>query len=126
MLVLFFFSSRRRHTRCLSDWSSDVCSSDLAMSATVSLSVFATMDFAALTDKLTVADIAFARVSDMAALGRHPHLGRVSIATPGGPVALPAPAALLAAETRRYGPVASLGEHTEKVRMEFMSREREP
>src|SRR5262245_62918432 len=28
-LFLFFFSSRRRHTRCLSDWSSDVCSSDL-------------------------------------------------------------------------------------------------
>src|SRR5947199_5047500 len=26
----FFFSSRRRHTRCLSDWSLDVCSSDLA------------------------------------------------------------------------------------------------
>src|SRR5205814_4761037 len=30
----FFFSSRRRHTRCLSDWSSDVCSSDLADAAT--------------------------------------------------------------------------------------------
>src|SRR5205814_2942737 len=30
---VFFFSSRRRHTRCLSDWSSDVCSSDLAMRA---------------------------------------------------------------------------------------------
>src|SRR5205814_4924328 len=29
MSVYFFFSSRRRHTRCLSDWSSDVCSSDL-------------------------------------------------------------------------------------------------
>src|SRR5262245_62930572 len=28
-IVFFFFSSRRRHTRCLSDWSSDVCSSDL-------------------------------------------------------------------------------------------------
>src|SRR5262245_50832741 len=27
-LAAFFFSSRRRHTRCLSDWSSDVCSSD--------------------------------------------------------------------------------------------------
>src|SRR5258705_7122006 len=26
---MFFFSSRRRHTRWLSDWSSDVCSSDL-------------------------------------------------------------------------------------------------
>src|SRR5256884_695380 len=27
----FFFSSRRRHTRCSRDWSSDVCSSDLEM-----------------------------------------------------------------------------------------------
>src|SRR5258707_15084518 len=30
-LVLFFFSSRRRHTRYWRDWSSDVCSSDLAL-----------------------------------------------------------------------------------------------
>src|SRR5690554_7986037 len=29
--VLFFFSSRRRHTRCGRDWSSDVCSSDLLL-----------------------------------------------------------------------------------------------
>src|SRR5256884_2087385 len=29
-VVFFFFSSRRRHTRCSRDWSSDVCSSDLA------------------------------------------------------------------------------------------------
>src|SRR5947199_803763 len=29
IFLFFFFSSRRRHTRCLSDWSSDVCSSDL-------------------------------------------------------------------------------------------------
>src|SRR5690349_24486572 len=27
--MTFFFSSRRRHTRSLRDWSSDVCSSDL-------------------------------------------------------------------------------------------------
>src|SRR5699024_11810277 len=27
--VLFFFASRRRHTRSKRDWSSDVCSSDL-------------------------------------------------------------------------------------------------
>src|SRR3989449_10129559 len=27
--MFFFFSSRRRHTRCSRDWSSDVCSSDL-------------------------------------------------------------------------------------------------
>src|SRR2546427_780994 len=29
MSVVFFFSSRRRHTRFDCDWSSDVCSSDL-------------------------------------------------------------------------------------------------
>src|SRR2546429_4972886 len=28
-VLCFFFSSRRRHTRCSRDWSSDVCSSDL-------------------------------------------------------------------------------------------------
>src|SRR6266498_1305425 len=31
--MFFFFSSRRRHTRCGRDWSSDVCSSDLGMAA---------------------------------------------------------------------------------------------
>src|SRR5690348_14059824 len=30
VIVFFFFSSRRRHTRWTGDWSSDVCSSDLA------------------------------------------------------------------------------------------------
>src|SRR5216684_6806373 len=30
MIFCFFFSSRRRHTRCSRDWSSDVCSSDLS------------------------------------------------------------------------------------------------
>src|SRR5258707_4288687 len=29
MCCIFFFSSRRRHTRYWRDWSSDVCSSDL-------------------------------------------------------------------------------------------------
>src|SRR5262245_63480233 len=33
LLKRFFFSRRRGHTRCLSDWSSDVCSSDLALEA---------------------------------------------------------------------------------------------
>src|SRR5207248_6642098 len=29
IVCMFFFSSRRRHTRSYGDWSSDVCSSDL-------------------------------------------------------------------------------------------------
>src|SRR5215211_7844862 len=31
LVVFFFFSSRSRHTSSLCDWSSDVCSSDLAL-----------------------------------------------------------------------------------------------
>src|SRR5215210_6586127 len=30
-ISFFFFSSRRRHTRYIGDWSSDVCSSDLLL-----------------------------------------------------------------------------------------------
>src|SRR5215210_9204238 len=33
MFIFFFFSSRRRHTRYIGDWSSDVCSSDLPLEA---------------------------------------------------------------------------------------------
>src|SRR5437016_6911941 len=36
ILFFFFFSSRRRHTRLVSDWSSDVCSSDLQMTGGLS------------------------------------------------------------------------------------------
>src|SRR2546429_1648390 len=35
LCIFFFFSSRRRHTRCSRDWSSDVCSSDLLATITV-------------------------------------------------------------------------------------------
>src|SRR5207249_8256172 len=37
--LVFFFSSRRRHTRSKRDWSSDVCSSDLCEHALVSAQV---------------------------------------------------------------------------------------
>src|SRR5204863_5027248 len=39
-LIFFFFSSRRRHTRSLRDWSSDVCSSDLNNAATAPATTF--------------------------------------------------------------------------------------
>src|SRR5262249_59598668 len=38
-ILFFFFSSRRRHTRLVSDWSSDVCSSDLIEPAVARLPV---------------------------------------------------------------------------------------
>src|SRR5262249_62120850 len=37
LCCFFFFSSRRRHTRLVSDWSSDVCSSDLSGPAALAL-----------------------------------------------------------------------------------------
>src|SRR5690242_20919861 len=37
---IFFFSSRRRHTRLTCDWSSDVCSSDLCLSTDPTCSSF--------------------------------------------------------------------------------------
>src|SRR3712207_9034822 len=36
VVYIFFFSSRRRHTRYWRDWSSDVCSSDLSRSTATS------------------------------------------------------------------------------------------
>src|SRR2546422_5955508 len=40
-MFCFFFSSRRRHTRCSRDWSSDVCSSDLVVTATTDMAALA-------------------------------------------------------------------------------------
>src|SRR5699024_12482054 len=44
---MFFFSSRRRHTRSKRDWSSDVCSSDLynALSCYESISATVSQNF---------------------------------------------------------------------------------
>jgi itaconate CoA-transferase len=81
----------------------------------------ARMDVAHLSEKLLAADIAFARVSDMALLASHPHLRRIAVGLPQGSVSYPAPPRVRAGETtRRYGPVPALGEHTEKVRAEFL------
>jgi itaconate CoA-transferase len=82
--------------------------------------MFGTMDVGPLMDKLAAADIAFARVNDAGLLGRHPHLRRIAVDTPSGPVSHPAPAVQVAEAPRRYGPVPGLGEHTAKVRAEFM------
>lgn len=83
--------------------------------------VFSSMDAETLVAKLAAADIAFGRVNEPAQLADHPHLRRITVATPSGPASYAAPAAQWAGEQRSYGPVPKLGEHTEKVRAEFMS-----
>ncbi len=72
--------------------------------------IFATMTRDELLNKLADADIAFAEVNTMADLAAHPHLRRIEVDTPNGPVFYPAPAAIVFGEPRRYGPVPAIGE----------------
>ena len=60
---------------------------------------------------LSDADIAFAEVNTMDDLARHPHLRRIEVATPNGPVSYPAPAPIVVGEARRYGAVPGIGDH---------------
>ena len=84
--------------------------------------VFVRYDVGSLMQKLAAADIAFARVNDSALLSTHPHLRRITVDAPTGPVSLPAPPAQRAEEPRRYGAVPALGEHTEAIKREFAGR----
>src|SRR5437899_3828171 len=71
--IPFFFSSRRRHTRCLSDWSSDVCSSDLAAiaaPATGTAAVAASATAAAATEAAATATAAAAATAAAVLLTR--------------------------------------------------------
>ncbi|WP_209427927.1 CaiB/BaiF CoA-transferase family protein [Pararhodobacter sp. SW119] len=69
---------------------------------------FARHDADAAIALLTKADIAWASVNDMAGLSAHPHLRRVRVESPGGPVSIPAPGARFRGEDRAYGPVPAL------------------
>jgi itaconate CoA-transferase len=71
---------------------------------------FATMTRDDLLKRLSDADIAFAEVNTMADLAVHPHLRRIEVGTPAGPVSYPAPAAIVIDAPRRYGAVPGIGE----------------
>lgn len=77
---------------------------------------FGALDTEVLVAKLEAANIAFARVSDLTLFARHPHLRRVTVASPSGPVSYPAPPT---PRDEPFGPVPALGEHSEKLRREF-------
>jgi formyl-CoA transferase len=82
---------------------------------------FGALDVDALVEKLAAADIAFGRVNGPGELAQHPHLRRITVGSPGGPLSYPAPAAQWAGASRQYGPVPAVGEHSERIRSEFMS-----
>ena len=72
---------------------------------------FAAMTRDQLLKRLSDAYIAFAEVNTMADLASHPHLRRIEVNTPNGPVTYPAPAAIVVGQPRRYGAVPAIGEH---------------
>ena len=69
---------------------------------------FAARTLAEATEGILAADVAFASVNDMDGLSNHPHLRRITVDTPNGPVRYPAPAAIFVGEDRTYGPVPAL------------------
>lgn len=69
---------------------------------------FSRFDSGAAVEALLAADIALARVNDMEALSKHPHLRRITVDTPNGSVSLPAPGPVFLNEDRAYGPVPGL------------------
>jgi itaconate CoA-transferase len=82
---------------------------------------FAQHDVDALSKQLDAAEIAFARVNEVMDVLRHPHLRRVAVASAHGAVNLPAPPARFFGESEpEFGPLPALGEHTERVRREFL------
>ena len=82
---------------------------------------FAMQDVDALCARLDAAQIAFARVNEVRDVLGHPHLRRVTVGSPNGPIDLPAaPARHVGEGEPEFGPLPALGEHTEKVRREYL------
>jgi crotonobetainyl-CoA:carnitine CoA-transferase CaiB-like acyl-CoA transferase len=71
----------------------------------------AALDEETAKERLARADLAFASLNDLAALSAHPHLRRITVDTPTGPVCFPAPAPIFTGEPRRFGSVPDLGAH---------------
>jgi itaconate CoA-transferase len=74
--------------------------------------------------KLEKARIAFATVNDVSALAVHPHLRRMTVGSPEGPVSLPAPPVQWIDRSSAPGAVPRLGEHDDAIRREFKENPR--
>ena len=87
---------------------------------TLIAAVFATLDTEVLCTKLVAAGVAYGRVNSVAAFSQHPQLRRVSVATPGGSVDIPAPAPIVdGVRTPALGDVPAIGAHGQAIRAEF-------
>ena len=84
---------------------------------------FAARSIEDLCARLKAAQIAFGRVNSVAQFAQHPQLRRVTVETPSGPVAMPAPPPIFVGEARALGPVPTVGQHSDAIRHEFAGTE---
>ena len=83
-----------------------------ALTDTTVAEVFVTLPHDTLLESLAKADIAFAEVNDMADLAKHPHLRRITVDTPAGPVSYPAPGTQFSGLPRAYAAVPAMSRTT--------------
>jgi crotonobetainyl-CoA:carnitine CoA-transferase CaiB-like acyl-CoA transferase len=81
---------------------------------------FGRTEAATLTARLDRGQIAYGRLNEIADFSKHPQLRRVDVDTPTGPVAIPAPPAIVDGEASpQLGPIPAIGAQTDAIRAEF-------
>lgn len=81
--------------------------------------VFGRLPREAVVARMEAASMAYARLNTALDLSAHPHLSRVAVATPEGPVSVPAPPLRIAGVERSLGAVPAVDEHGAAIRAEF-------
>ena len=81
--------------------------------------VFGTLPREAVIARMEAAGMAYARLNTTIDLSHHPHLSRITVGTPEGPVSLPAPPVRIAGVVRHPGAVPAVDEHGAAIRAEF-------
>jgi itaconate CoA-transferase len=81
--------------------------------------MLATLTRDQLVTRLRDAKVAYGAVNSVADLACHPQLRRTTVATPAGPVAMPAPPVRRGGAPFAPGPVPALDEHGPRLRREF-------
>ena len=69
--------------------------------------------------RLDAAGVAFGRLTDLEDLAAHPQNRFITVRSDGGEIELMAPGFVTRGENLQYGPVPSLGQHTDAIRAEF-------
>ncbi|MCH9671578.1 MAG: CoA transferase [Gammaproteobacteria bacterium] len=81
--------------------------------------VFGSLSREDIATRLRAAQIAFGALNSVEDLSKHPQLRRVDVGTPSGPVSVVAPPVQQSGQSRSFGPMPALGEHSKDIRKEF-------